>query len=107
WGLFLTHGACVYSHYLFLTWLPSYLQETRHLTILKTGLFSAIPFAATVVCSLAVAALSDRLLRGRDRQTGQRRWMVAAMMLVSAVVLLTPLVSNIWLILALVTVSLT
>jgi MFS family permease len=106
WGLFLTQGACVYSHYLFLTWLPSYLQTTRHLTILKTGLYSAIPFALTVVLSLAVAALSDRMLRGRGQHTGQRRWMVAAMMLVSAVVLFTPLVENIWVILVLVTVSL-
>jgi MFS family permease len=107
WGLFLTQGACVYSHYLFLTWLPSYLQATRHLTLLKTGLFSAIPFAATVVLSVAVGAFSDRLLRGVDRQTGHRRWMVAAMLLISAVVLLTPMVSNIWLILVLMTVSLT
>lgn len=107
WGLFLTQGACVYSHYLFLTWLPSYLQATRHLTILKTGLFSAIPFAATVFLSLAAGGLSDRLLRGKDRQTGHRRWMVAAMMLISAVVLLTPLVGNIWMILLLMTVSLT
>jgi MFS family permease len=106
WGLFLTQGACVYSHYLFLTWLPSYLQTTRHLTILKTGLFSAVPFALTVVLSLAVATLSDRMLRGKGQHTGQRRWMVAGMMLVSSVVLLTPLVENIWLILILVTVSL-
>jgi MFS family permease len=107
WGLFLTQGACVYSHYLFLTWLPSYLQATRHLTIFKTGLYSAVPFAATVILSVAVGAISDRVLRGRDRQTGHRRWMVAAMMLISAVVLLTPLVSDIWLILVLMTVSLT
>jgi MFS family permease len=107
WGLFLTQGACVYSHYLFLTWLPSYLQATRNLTILKTGLLSAVPFAATVVCSLALAALSDRLLRGRDRAAGTRRWMVAAMLLISSVVLLTPFVGNIWIILILVTVSLT
>lgn len=107
WGLFLTQGACVYSHYLFLTWLPSYLQTTRNLSILKTGLLSAIPFAATVFCSLALAWLSDRLLRGRDRQTGTRRWMVAAMLLVSAVVLLTPFVDTLWVILVLVTVSLT
>jgi ACS family glucarate transporter-like MFS transporter len=106
WGLLLTQGACVYSHYLFLTWLPSYLQATRHLTILKTGLYSAVPFAVTVVLSIAIATLSDRMLRGRGGRTGQRRWMVAGMMLVSAVVLLTPLVSDIWLILILVTVSL-
>jgi ACS family glucarate transporter-like MFS transporter len=107
WGLFLTQGAGVYSHYLFLTWLPSYLQTTRHLTILKTGLLSAIPFAATVILSIAIGMLSDRILRGRDRRTGHRRWMVAAMMLISSVVLLTPLVSSTWVILVLMTVSLT
>jgi MFS family permease len=107
WGLFFTQGACVYSHYLFLTWLPSYLQATRHLTILNTGLYSAIPFAVTVVASLGLAVLSDRLLRGHGRLAGERRWMVAAMMLISSVVLLTPLVNNIWLILLLVTISLT
>lgn len=107
WGLFLTQGACVYSHYLFLTWLPSYLQATRHLTLLSTGLYSAIPFAVTVLLSIGVGVLSDWLLRRRDRQTGRRRWMVAAMMLISAVVLLTPLVSNIDVILILITVSLT
>jgi ACS family glucarate transporter-like MFS transporter len=45
WGLALAEGCAVYTQYLFLTWLPSYLQETRHLTILKTGLFTALPYA--------------------------------------------------------------
>jgi MFS family permease len=107
WGLFLTQGACVYSHYLFLTWLPSYLQVTRHLSILKTGMLSAVPFALTVVCSLIVARASDRLLHDNTRQSGARRWMVAAMLLVSSAVLLTPLVGATWLVLLLVTVSLT
>ena len=35
WGLALTQGCNVYTQYLFLTWLPSYLQQERHLTLEK------------------------------------------------------------------------
>lgn len=105
WGLFLTQGACVYTHYLFLTWMPSYLQTTRHLTIMRTGLLSAVPYAITVVASLLLAAASDRLLRDAAA-SGRRRSMVAAMMLVSAVVLATPFVESTWLIMIVFTISL-
>ncbi len=33
----LPQGCAVYTQYLFLTWLPSYLQTTRDISILKTG----------------------------------------------------------------------
>ena len=105
WGLFLTQGACVYSHYLHLTWLPNYLQTTKHLTMMTTGLFTGLPFGISVFGSLALSVFSDRML-GVDR-TGKRRWMVAVMMLFSTVIVLLPFVDNIWVILAIFTVALT
>jgi ACS family glucarate transporter-like MFS transporter len=107
WGLFLTQGACVYSHYLHLTWLPNYLQTTRHLTIMKTGLFTGLPFGISVFGSLALSMLSDRILARGDSQTGKRRWMVAVMMVFSAAIVLLPFVDNIWVIVAIFTVALT
>jgi ACS family glucarate transporter-like MFS transporter len=107
WGLFLTQGACVYSHYLHLTWLPNYLQTTRHLTMMKTGLFTGLPFGISVFGSLALSVLSDRMLSRGGSQTGRRRWMVAVMMVFSAVIALLPFVDNIWAILAIFTVALT
>jgi ACS family glucarate transporter-like MFS transporter len=105
WGLFLTHGACVYSHYLHLTWLPNYLQTTKHLTMMTTGLFTGLPFGISVFGSLALSVLSDRML-GVDR-TGKRRWMVAVLMLFSTAIVLLPFVDNLWAILAIFTVALT
>lgn len=107
WGLFFTQGACVYSHYLHLTWLPNYLQTTRHLTIMKTGLFTSLPFGIAVFGSIAVAMLSDRILGQSGDQSGKRRWMVAIMMVVSAVIVFLPFVDNIWLIVAIFTIALT
>jgi MFS family permease len=107
WGLFFTQGTGVYTHYLFLTWLPSYLVTTRHLTIMKTGMLSAVPYAVTIVAGLLLAHYSDRLLRNRGTNTGERRRMVAAMLLLSAVVLATPYADSTWLVLALISVSMT
>lgn len=106
WGLALTQGCNVYSQYLFLTWLPSYLQATRHLTILKTGLYTALPYAVAVVLCIAIGRLSDRFLRHSGTATGRRRNVIAAAMAIAAVILAAPLVENIWIILALITVSL-
>jgi MFS family permease len=107
WGLFLTQGACVYAHYLHLTWLPNYLQTTKHLTMMTTGLFTGLPFGISVFFSLALSILSDRMLGSGGDRTGKRRWIVAVMMVFSAIIALLPFVDNIWVIVAIFTVALT
>jgi ACS family glucarate transporter-like MFS transporter len=107
WGLFFTQGCAVYAQYLFLTWMPSYLQATRHLTILKTGFYTALPYLVAVVGTMLIGRVSDRLLRGEAVGSGRRRRLVAAMMLLSAVILAVPWVASTGLILLLFTVSLT
>jgi MFS family permease len=106
WGLALSEGCAVYTNYLFLTWLPSYLQATRHLTILKTGLFTAVPYAGAALLGILLGRLSDRLLTREAVSQGRRRSMGVVMMLSSAVILFTPFVASIWLMVALFTLSL-
>jgi len=107
WGLFFTQGANVYSHYLYVSWLPNYLQTTRHLDVMKTGLFTSLPFAASVFGSIGIALLSDYILKRTGYKTGARRWMVAAMMIVSAAIVFLPFTDNIWLILTIFTLAIT
>jgi MFS family permease len=107
WGLALTQGCAVYTQYLFLTWLPNYLQTTRDLSILKTGLYTALPYGLAVVLGIALGRLSDALLSPTRARNGGRRLMIVVMMLSSAVILAAPFVESIWAIVALVTVSLT
>jgi len=106
WGLALTMGCNVYSQYLFLTWLPTYLQTTKGLTIATTGLYAAIPYAVAVVLCICIGRLSDRLLKG-DVAGGRRRYAIAATMVLAAVILFAPLIDDVRLILALVAISLT
>ena len=107
WGLALSEGCAVYTQYLFLTWLPSYLQTTKQLTIVKTGLFTAVPYAGAALLGVALGRVSDRILSRDAIGEGRRRRMGVVMMLSSAVILFTPFVENIWVILALFTLSLT
>lgn len=107
WGVALTQGCGVYTQYLFLTWLPNYLQTARHLTIVKSGLFTALPYAIAVVLAITLGRASDRVLDKRSAKSGARRNFVIGALLVSSVVLLTPFVDSIWLLAALITISLT
>ena len=105
WGLALTQGCNVYAQYLFLTWLPTYLHTVDGISPSRTGLYASIPYAAATVACVLIGYCSDRILGGRVADGGRRR-AVAATLLLAAVVLLAPLVSNIWLILAVAAVSL-
>ena len=105
WGVALTQGCNVYAQYLFLTWLPSYLQHSKGLTLAKTGLFAAIPYAVAVVLCILIGRLSDRFLAG-DVGGGKRRLVIASAMVLASIILLVPLVDSVWLILALISLSL-
>jgi MFS family permease len=106
WGLALTQGCNVYSQYLFLTWMPSYLHDAKGLTIAKTGFYAAVPYAIAVVLCILVGRISDRLLKG-DVGGGKRRYMIAFAMLLAAVILVAPWVESVWVILGLIAISLT
>ncbi|HSZ65682.1 MAG TPA: MFS transporter [Xanthobacteraceae bacterium] len=107
WGAMIAQASGIYALYLLLFWLPSYLQDTRHLTIMKTGLYTAIPWAIAVPASIAIGALSDRLLQNNTLLAGGRRTIVACCVLLAATLALVPFTDNTVLILALFALSLT
>lgn len=47
-----------YSFYLFLTWLPNYLVETMHMSILKSAGYAAVRCALRLRISSSVAGWS-------------------------------------------------
>jgi len=107
WGIMLTQGCGVYTQYLFLTWLPGYLQSQKSISLLASATLSSVPYFGAVVLGIALGRVSDRLLAGQAASTGRRRLMVAAMMLLASVILLVPLASSVEAILLLITVALT
>lgn len=107
WGLVLTQACLVYTVYLFLTWLPTYLQSTRELSTMNTGYLTAIPYLVTMVLSLIIARFSDRALSAESIRSGRRRIFIAAMALLSTTILLAPLAGELWQLLVVLTIVLT
>jgi MFS family permease len=96
WGLLLTHGCQVYSIYLFLTWLPTYLRNVRHMDLMQAGWFGMLPYLVAAVGSILIAALSDRLVRNQKLTTGVRRKLMIVVMFLAASVLFVPFAENLW-----------
>jgi MFS family permease len=107
WGAMIAQAAGIYALYLLLFWMPSYLQDTKHLTIMKTGLYTAIPWAVAVPLSIVIGLVSDRLLRRDTLLAGHRRAVVVVCMLLAATLALVPFTNNTTLILTLFAASLT
>jgi MFS family permease len=105
-GLALAMGCNVYSLYVFLTWIPSYLRTTKGLSLTSSGLYTAVLYGTALVISFAVGFLSDRLLRGKDVTRGGRRYLIACTMLLAAIVLFAPLIDSIPLLVLLLSLSL-
>jgi cyanate permease len=63
WGLVLGFFGVVYMGWLYLAWLPGYLEMQRHMSIPKTGIVAAIPFAFGVVGSISGGWIADWLMR--------------------------------------------
>jgi ACS family glucarate transporter-like MFS transporter len=106
WGAMIAQASGIYTLYLLLFWMPSYLQDTKRLTIMKTGLYTAIPWAVAVPVSILIGIVSDRLLKNDTLLAGGRRAIVIACMLLSAVIVFVPFTSDTTLILTLFALSL-
>ena len=107
WGLLLTQGCCAYTMLMFLLWLPSYLVQARHMDLMKASWVTAIPYLVAVMVGVPVGRLSDRLLNPEDVKQGKRRNLLIVFILLSSVVILTNLVSNQYMIVALLSMALT
>ncbi len=107
WGVALTQGCMTYNQYLFLSWLPNYLETSHGLSVLRTGYFTTLAYSVSVVFSIGVSLLADRLLTAEKVRDGQRRQAVCASMLVAAVVIFIPLTDSLAVTIALITISLT
>ncbi|HET6608574.1 MAG TPA: MFS transporter [Rhodopila sp.] len=96
WGLIITQACLVYTAYLFLTWLPSYLQSTYALSTMDTGYLTAVPYLLTMILGIVVARISDRTLTSEAIRRGQRRNFIAAMAVLSLTIVLTPAIGSLW-----------
>jgi MFS family permease len=67
-----------YYWYLFVTWLPDYLQTVRHLTLVRAGFYAALPYFIFGVGEPLGGWITDRLVRRGWNETRTRKIMLSA-----------------------------
>jgi sugar phosphate permease len=63
WAIMCAYFTYVYCLWIFLSWLPSYLIEYRHFTLIKVGLFASLPLFAGVIGDTVGGVATDWLLK--------------------------------------------
>jgi ACS family D-galactonate transporter-like MFS transporter len=87
WGLYLGQFAVNALPWFFLTWFPTYLITSRHLDIMKAGLFTSVPFLAAFLGVISGGLLSDFLVRRGVSASVARKGPIIAGMVLSTVVI--------------------
>jgi MFS transporter, ACS family, D-galactonate transporter len=107
WGLTIGFAAYGYSFYLFLTWLPGYLETDMHMTVLKSGVYTIIPWIVATLTDLFIGGwLVDRLIAKGFNSTKVRKTllvlgMVLGLAVAGAAFTKNPHVAIIWISIAL------
>lgn len=97
WGFIITQGCLVYTNYLFLTFLPLYLVQERHLKDFGAGWVTGVTYGLAFVGCLGFGVIADRLARrAKDskRRLVIRRWSLVIVILLGVVLLALPWVSS-------------
>jgi sugar phosphate permease len=64
WGMILGNSGSSYLIWLFLAWMPGYLEIERHVSLLRTGFYTSIPQIFGVLGAVLGGIACDRLARG-------------------------------------------
>ena len=65
-----------YYWYLLVTWLPDYLVTIRHMTILKAGLYAALPYFVWGISEPIGGWIADHLIGWGWDETRSRKWLI-------------------------------
>ena len=63
WALCGMYSGYTFGLYFYLTWLPTYLQEERGISVAETGFYAAVPWVTASACNLIGGLLTDWMTR--------------------------------------------
>ena len=85
WGMMLGFGGVNYTSWLYIAWIPGYLETSRHLTLARSGWVGAIPFLFGALGMAFNGLVSDwQVQRGQSPATVHRLNLIAGMTLSAA-----------------------
>ncbi|HEX3449727.1 MAG TPA: MFS transporter, partial [Isosphaeraceae bacterium] len=95
WALCLMYGFLGFSGNFYITLLPTYLRNHRHLSSDITGRLTSLPFALGVVACFVGGSISDVVIRRWGKRWGRRIVGAAGMTVAGLAILAVPWVDNV------------
>jgi sugar phosphate permease len=89
WAIMCAYFTYVYCLWIFLSWLPSYLVDYRHFTLIKVGWLASLPLLAGVVGDTVGGLATDWVLKKTGNARFARR-LVAIVGLLGCVAFIVP-----------------
>ncbi len=88
WVICLMYFCYVYTFWIFLSWTPTYLVESRGFSLLEGGFFAGLPLLAGAVTNTVGGVVSDRLVRTRGLRFARRSTAIAGF--IAAIIFILP-----------------
>lgn len=76
WGMLLGFAGVIYMVWLYLTWLPSYLEHDRGVSVAHTGWLVAIPYVFGALGMISAGQIADFFARRSSSVITSRKWTV-------------------------------
>jgi sugar phosphate permease len=84
WGMILGFSGVNYTAWLYLSWLPGYLELARHVSLAHAGWLAAIPFLMGAAGMFASGLAADSLVRSGRNPLLSRKLLIVTGMIASA-----------------------
>jgi len=84
WGMIFGNMGVIYMVWLYLTWLPAYLEHERHVTIAHTGWLVSIPYVFGTLGMLSSGFVADGLMARGMAPMRSRKWPICVGLLGAA-----------------------
>jgi len=85
WGMVIGNAGIIYMLWLYLTWLPAYLERERHLSLADTGWLVSIPYLIGTIGMVLSGFIADSLHARGSSPINSRKWPVCLGLLGGAV----------------------
>ncbi len=96
WGLTLGFMAYGYSFYLFLSWLPGYLETALHMSVLASGFYAIIPWIVATITDIVIGGwLVDTLIKRGNNPTKVRKTLFAIGLIIGIAVIGAAFTTNV------------
>ena len=78
WGMIAGFFGNIYALWLFTSWLPYYLEQERHMTVVQVGVVAGIPFLCGAIGAVVGGWLCDLLTRHGWTPIGGRKLLISS-----------------------------